>query len=103
MCLTKTILNAMIMLLVLILLRLNSRKELSVFFSCCHEQKRVMGSFLEKRYTIIINGYTESYHNQLKSHYFGHSRNTHVYRITYIILQIVLLDINKMMYVFDLV
>lgn len=62
-----------------------------------------MGSFLEKRYTVIINGYTESYHNQLKSHYFGHSRNTHVYRIIYIILQIVLLNINKMMYVFDLV
>jgi hypothetical protein len=31
MCLTKTILNAMIMFLVLILLRLNSKKELFVF------------------------------------------------------------------------
>lgn len=91
------------MLLVLILLRLNSGKELFVSFSCCYEQTRVMDSFLEKRYTIIINGYTESYHNQLKSHYFGRSRSTHVYRIVYIILQVVLLNINRMMYVFDLV
>lgn len=41
-------------------------------------------------------------HNQLKSYYFGRTRNICMDRMIYILLQIILLVINRIMYVFSL-
>ena len=51
----------------------------------------------------FTNKYTESYHNQLNSCYFVRIINTCVDRMVYILSQVVLSIIDKMLHVLDLV
>jgi hypothetical protein len=45
--------------------------------------------------TFDTNNYIESYHNQLKTFYFGRTRNTRVDRIIYILSQVVVSDYRQ--------
>lgn len=47
---------------------------------------------------IFHNNKIELYHDQLKLYYFGRTRNIHMDRMIYIISQVILLTINKILY-----
>lgn len=77
---TKVVLKAMVMLPVSILLKTNSTKRLSCFFSYYYEQKTIIYLILEKRCCFITDICIKSYHNQLKSYHFSRTRNIRVNR-----------------------
>jgi hypothetical protein len=78
-------------------------KELPSSSIITMEKRQLWIHSLKKRCAFATNSYIEPYRNQLKSYYFSRTRNTCVDRMTYVLLQVVSLTINKTMYMFSLV
>lgn len=60
-----------------------------------HEKRNLWARPWRKDATFQTNNLIESYHNQIKSNYFGRSRNTRVDRIIYLLSQVIIVDYRQ--------
>ena len=60
-----------------------------------HNRRQLWAHPWQKEAIFHTNNLIESYHNQLKSNYFGRSRNTRVDRIIYILSHVVIVDYRQ--------
>lgn len=60
-----------------------------------HKRRQYWARPWRKDASFDTNNLIESYHNQLKSNYFGRSRNTRVDRIIYLLSQVVIVDYRQ--------